>query len=130
MPGWQGQPPRPAPTPWQAPARPTFTARGVSGAPAPARFVMPSPEALGVTAPKQAAPDGQIDWRAIQARVEKLRVIRYKKQVLSEGVCVTLFLPTADPKLAQPVQARASSEGAAVLLALQAAETWTANAGR
>lgn len=69
-----------------------------------------------------------VDWNAIQARMDRLGVLRYQKERLSNGgVCVQLLLPTTDPTKAQPVEARADTEAAAVLLALQASEDWAKN---
>ena len=88
------------------------------------RFVLSSPDALGVKAQASAA---QVDWNAIQARLERLRVVTYKKNTEGPGVRVTLHLPTANPGLVQPVEAVAETEAAAALMALQAAETWAHN---
>jgi hypothetical protein len=111
------------PAAWQAQPQPVV--RGVSGDAAPARFVLSRPEVLGV----QAQP-AQMDWAAIQQRLDRLGVVRYRKNPVAGGVCVTLHLPTANPGMVQPVEASADSEGAAALLALQAAETWQQNQAR
>ena len=114
--------PQPQSPAWQA--RPPATARGVSAEPAPTRFVLSSPDVLGV---KAQAPAVHVDWTAIQARLDRLRVVSYKKKPAASGVCVTLHLPTANPGLVQPVEAQADTEAAAALLALQAAEPWMQN---
>ena len=104
--------------------------RGVSADPRPAaKFVLPSPEALGVSTslsvPQPAVPKLQVDWNQIQARMERLRVLRYEKDRQPAGVRVTLLLPTNDPTRGQPVTAHAETEAAAVAMALDAAEAWT-----
>jgi hypothetical protein len=126
------------PTQWQMPSPANLAsgvapqplpakARGVS-AEAPTKFVLPSPEVLGVTAnlnlPKQAAPTTQIDWNQIQARMDRLRVLRYQKDSLPGGVRVQMLLPTSDPTRGQPVEAQAETEAAAIVMALNAAEAW------
>ncbi|MBI3822944.1 MAG: hypothetical protein HY289_09750 [Planctomycetes bacterium] len=115
----------PQPTPWQQP--PPAKTRGVSGAMA-AKFALPSPESLGVSAylhvPAPAAAPPQVDWNQIQDRMERLGVLKYEKDRLPGGVRVVLLLPTSDPKLGQPVSAQAETEAAAVVMALDAAEAW------
>jgi len=135
----------PQPTQWQAPASPAYLAsgvprqslgtkqplpakaRGVSADP-PAKFVLPSPEALGVTANLNLrlspAPNTPVDWNQIQARMERLGVLRYEKDRQQEGVRVMMLLPTSDPTRGQPVQAQAETEAAAIVMALDAAEAW------
>ncbi len=121
----QWQVPRPAPI--QQP--PLGIARGVSQEPtAPAKFVLPSPQALGVSttfnlpAAPVAAP---VDWNQIQARIERLGVLKYEKErVGPDLIRVRLVLPTADPTLGQPVSAQGATEVAAILLALDQAENW------
>ncbi|MSQ97061.1 MAG: hypothetical protein EXR98_21255 [Gemmataceae bacterium] len=144
MPRWPiaNQPVRnlPQATPWQVPANhqlmplPAYLAtgvnpqptkaRGVSAEPVSAKFVLPSPESLGVTAHLQpAAP--VVDWNAIQARMDRLGVLRYQKDHLpAGGVRVMLLLPTIDRTKAQPVEAQAETEAAAIALALGAGEAW------
>jgi hypothetical protein len=127
----------PQSTQWQAPAYlasrvnpPQLPAkvRGVS-ADLPAKFVLPSPEALGVTAnlnlPQPAAATTRVDWNQIQSRMEQLKVLRYEKDcVPAGGVRVSMLLPTSDPMRGQPVEARAETEAAAIVMALDAAEAW------
>jgi hypothetical protein len=113
----------PAPTTWQTPP----IASVVNPRPTLARFVLPSPEALGVSVSltgAQPAPATQVDWNAVQARMERTGVLRYKKEALPGGVRVTLTLRTSDPGLGQPVVAQATSEPAAIAMALDAAEAW------
>jgi len=117
-----GVKPQPQPASWQA--RPPATARGVAADNGPSRFVLSSPDALGV---KAQAPAVQVDWSAIQTRLERLRVVTYKKNTEGPGVRVTLHLATANPGLVQPVEAVAETEAAAALMALRAAETWAQN---
>ncbi len=132
-------------TPWQAPTRmpspaslaggapsQPAKARGVSAEPVSARFMLPSPEALGVTtslsSPVQAAATAPLDWNVIQGRMDRLGVLRYQKDRLpAGGMRVLLLLPTADATKAQPVEAQADTEAAAVTLALNAAESWLRN---
>jgi hypothetical protein len=135
----------PQPTQWQAsPTRmpsPAFLASGANPRPVPAtvrgvsadpprvsKFVLPSPEALGVRTslktPATAAPTLQVDWNQIQARMERLRVLRYEKDRQAGGVRVMLLLPTSNPERGQPVTAQAETEAAAIVMALEAAEAW------
>jgi hypothetical protein len=117
------QPPQPQKDLVWQPAQPLpVKARGVAAEPAPARFVLPAPEALGVTS-SVAAPTAQVDWNQIQARMARLGVLRYRKDsVPTGGWRVTLLLPTADPMRGQPITAQGETEAAAVLLALEYAE--------
>jgi hypothetical protein len=128
----------PQPTQWQAPSNASLAA-GVAPQPLPAKvrgvsadgptvkkFLMPSPEALGVNV---SAPPlvviAAIDWTLIQSRMERLGVLQYKKSALTNGgVRVTMLLPTSNPALGQPVEAQAETEGAAIAMALDAAEEW------
>jgi hypothetical protein len=106
--------PMPAPQAQPAPLPP----------PAPPKFVLPSPEALGIAAnpPAAATP---IDWNQVHARMEKLGVLRYEKSTVpSGGVRVVLLLPMADPTRGQPVEAVAANEGNAIAAALERAEAW------
>ncbi len=121
------------PTQWQAPpqayaANPQpipATARGVpQEAPAP-KFVLPRPEALGVSADLKVAPAlapapaAQVDWNQIQARMERLGVQAYNKVRMPTGaVHVTMTLPGAN----QPLAAQGATEAAAILVVLQQAE--------
>ena len=107
--------------------------RGVSADPQPApitaKFVMPSPQALGVSTELSSRPlvplPAQVDWNQIQSRMERLGVLRFEKDRASDGVVrVRLLLPTADPTKAQPVEAQAATEAAAILLAVEHAEQW------
>lgn len=125
------------PTPWKSAPPLAHQAAGVQTQPvpvrtrgvsaeAPAKFVLPSPQALGVTvslhSPAVKAP---IDWNLIQSRLERLGVLRYEKNILSaDGVRVVLLLPTSDPAQGQPVTAHAATEAAAIVMALDAAEAW------
>jgi hypothetical protein len=127
------QPPVRQPTQWQTPpsvaANPQppipSTARGVP-AETPARFLMPRPEALGVSAslnvptatPTAPVVAPQVDWNHIQARMERLGVVGYQKMRLQTGaVHVMLTMPNV-----QPVQGQGATEAAAILAALQQAE--------
>jgi len=135
----------PQSTQWQAPLSPAYLAsgvpkqslgtrqplptkaRGVSADP-PVKFVLPSPEALGVTANLNlrppAAPNTPVDWNQIQARMERLGVLRYEKDRQQVGVRVMMLLPTSDPTRGQPVEAQAETEAVAIVMALDAAEAW------
>ena len=124
--------PAPQPTHWQNAAapvpKPPAVVRGVAPE-APAKFVLPRPEALGVStslALQQPSPQApvQVDWNQIQARMERLRVVRYNKVQQADGVHVTLLLPTGDPTMGQPFEARANNEAGAIQDALQQAEAW------
>jgi hypothetical protein len=114
------------PTQWQAPPQPIpATARGVpQEAPRPTpRFVLPRPEALGVSADLKVAPAPapatQVDWNQIQARMERLGVLSYQKVRLPTGVIhVTMTLPG----VVGPVEAQGTTEAAAILVALRQAE--------
>ena len=114
--------PAPLPTVWQ-PAELPAKVRGVSADPVPTKFVLPSPEALGVATTVSVPQAAPVDWRQIQARMERLGVLRYQKIPVPKGGCqVTLLLPTVDPARSQPVEAQGETEAAAVLLALQTAK--------
>ncbi len=120
---------------WQPPAQlasgvvaplPPAKMRGVSADP-PAKFVLPSPAALGVTTSLNlpAAQKTVVDWNQIQSRMERLRVLRYEKDGSIPGrVSVKILLPTSDPTRGQPVEAQAETEAAAIVMALDAAEAW------
>lgn len=93
------------------------------------KFVLPSPESLGVSqlsvSQPAAAPTSPVDWGVVQSRMERLRVLRYKKvDVSAQIVRVTITLPTSDPAVGQPVTAEAQTEAAAIAMALDAAEAW------
>ena len=74
-------------------------------------------EALGV-ATDLKLPTVHVDWNQIQARMERLGVVRYQKQVEAGAVRVTLVLPAGG----RPVEAQRETEAAAVVVALQQAE--------
>lgn len=117
MPQPQQAAPRPA-TAWQPPPQPAV-ARGVAPE-TPAKFVLPRPEALGVSKDVKVAPVAPptIDWKQIQARMERLGVIAYQKARLENGtIHVAMTLPGNIP-----VQAQGPTEAAALLAALQQAE--------
>ena len=111
---------QPQPAVWQ-PAQPLpVKVRGVAAEPAPTRFVLPSPEALGVATNIKMPPAPVVDWSQIQARMARLGVVRYQKNALSTGgIRVTLLLANSQT----PMEAQAETEAAAVLIALQHAET-------
>jgi hypothetical protein len=122
---------QPPPTQWQASGVPTQPAivRGVAPeAPAaPPKYVLPRPEALGVSTSLNLQPAAAppVDWTQIQTRMERVGVVGYDKDRSTPGsVRVTLTLRTADPARRQPVTAQGDTEAAAVLLALQHAEAW------
>jgi hypothetical protein len=128
----QAQPPRTQapPAQWQAsgiPKQPAIV-RGVAPEAPPPKYVLPRPEALGVSTSlnmQPAAAPVQVDWTQIQARMERVGVVGYDKDRSTPGVVrVTLTLRTADPARRQPVIAHGETEAAAVLLALQYAEAW------
>lgn len=112
------------PTQWQAPPPPIpSTARGVPQE-AQAKFVLPRPEALGISTGLKVAPTPapltHVDWNHIQARMQRLHVAAYSKARLPTGVIrVTMTLPGA----VAPVEAQGATEAAAILGALQQAET-------
>src|ERR1700722_20979448 len=91
---------QPQPTVWQ-PAQPLpVKARGVAAEPAPTKFVLPSPEALGVATNVKVPPALPVDWNQIQTRMARLGVIRYQKNALSAGgIRVTLSLATSQAPL-------------------------------
>lgn len=131
----QGKPYMPSPAGLASGATPPrpLIVRGVSQDPAPAptvkKFVMPSPEELGVATTmsltRQPAASAPIDWNALHARMERLGVLKYEKAPIpAGGVRVVLLLPTSDPTLAQPVEAVAESEASALVAALQRGEAW------
>ena len=106
---------------------PPAKVRGVMADQAP-KFALPSPAALGVSDVNVAQPNAAksaIDWKQVQARMERLNVLRYQKDRLpSGGVQVTMLLPTSDPARGQPVTAEADTEATAIVMALEAAEAW------
>jgi hypothetical protein len=109
--------PRPAPA----------VVRGVSAEPpAVKKFLMPSPEALGITAAVPAViPTAAINWGQIQTCMERLGVLQYKKTPIANGVRVSMLLPTSSPGIGQPVEAQAETEAGAIVMALDAAEEWS-----
>ena len=119
----------PQPAQWQTPAHlMPAKVRGVS-AEAPRAFALPSPETLGVSAnlnlAQPAVTKTQVDWNQIQARMERLNVLKYEKDLPQAGVIrVKMLLPTSDPTRAQPVEAQAETEAVAIVMALDAAEAW------
>ena len=136
------QQPRPAgPTQWQTAGvtapQPPAVVRGVAHE-TPKKFVLPRPEALGVstqlalhpTAAPVSTPQTTVDWNQIQARMERLRVVGYSKAAQPGGVRVMLVLPTADPSQRQPFEAQAATEAAAIQIALGQAETWVQTRGQ
>lgn len=118
----------PANMQWQAsgPAAPPAKVRGVSADPV-AKFVLPSPQALGVSTslslPQPTA--AKVDWNQIQTRMERLKVLAYDKDRPQPGVVrVKMLVATADPTRGLPVEAQAETEAAAIGMALDAAEAW------
>ena len=105
---------------WQAPGRAQTLA---------AKFVLPSPASLGVSADLNLPQARRRLPPLIGApfrRMERVGVLRYKKDPISAAaVRVTITLATNDPTLGQPVSAEATTEAAAVLMALDAAEAWS-----
>lgn len=129
----QWQPQRVPSSPQQATgaqAKPPITARGVSATPqAPAiqKFVVPGPQALGVSTslsmPEPKAAAAAVDWNQLQARMERLGVLRYQKAKAENGeVHVTMLFPTSDPTKGQPMSAQSETEAAAVVMILNHAE--------
>ena len=126
QPQWQGAQPTAYLASGVSPQPLPAKVRGVSAeTPAMPKFALPSPESLGVRVSASPAPATvQVDWKQIQSRMERLGVLRYQKNALSQGVAVSMLLPTSDPAIGQPVEAQAETEAAAILLALDAAEAW------
>jgi len=60
----------------------------------------------------------QVDWNQIQARMTRVGVVGYQKQVQAGSVRVSLSLATGG----QAVEAQGETEAAAVVMALQQAE--------
>ena len=115
---------QPQPAVWQATQPMPTKMRGVSAEPAAAKFVLPSPEALGVATKVQLPPAPAVDWTQIQARMARLGVVRYRKDPSPKGgIRATLVLPTADPLRELPIAAEGETEAAAIMIALQQAET-------
>jgi hypothetical protein len=147
MAGPMPQQPRPMPQPMaqQPPPRqqlmpqndePVTTAvRGVSGepnrpAPAPVRALppepvrIPSPEQLGVAAPRPRDPN--LDWESIRKRLHALGAVSFQLDTLPAGggfrfVC---HLATAEFGQTQGIAGQASTEAEAVNQALARAEMW------
>lgn len=124
----QWQTPAPPPPAFLATGLPPAKVRGVSADP-PKKFTLPNPEALGVTSnlnlPQAVTVKTPVDWNQIQARMERLSILRFEKDRLPGGVRVRILLPTSDPSRGQPVDAQAETEAAAIVMALDAAEAWT-----
>ena len=112
----------PRPTQWQnvnIPPPPPSVVRGVAPE-APAKFVLPRPEALGVATSIQTAPivaPVSVDWNQIQSRMERLKIVAYQKVHQGAGVRVSMTLPNQSP-----VQVEGATEAAAILVALDQAE--------
>jgi hypothetical protein len=94
--------------------------------PRPAPLTMPSPEQLGLTrAASVATADGRdaVDWNAALERVRRLGATGFHLTRLPQGGHqVTLLLPTAQADRSQYVEVTASTEAAAVRIALDRAE--------
>ncbi len=125
----------------QPPVRPydagvTTTIRGVSGesrppapAPTPPRTLppdpvsLPSPEQLGVAAPRPHDPT--LDWEAIRKRLRDLGAVSFQLDTLPDGSCrFVCHLATVEFGQTQGIEARATTEKEAVQQALSRAELW------
>ena len=79
---------------------------------------MPSPEELGIAKP--AAP---VDWPAVQARLDRLGVLKFALEKLpTDGYRFTCLVPGADPNRPRPVEAVAATEAEALRQGLEQAE--------
>ena len=108
--------------------------RGVSSdqqrpAPAPQRGLppepirIPSPEQLGVAAPRPKDPG--LDWVAIRKRLDELGAVGFQlEQLPSGGYRFICHLPTAAFGQTQGVEVQAPSEAEAVSQCLARAELW------
>ena len=96
------------------PTRPKVRAVPEDAPPPPRRIVLPSPESLGIAvAPARPA----VDWNQVQARLERLSIVRVQRDRLpSGGYRVILGMS------AHQIEATGATEAAAVLLALERAE--------
>ena len=83
---------------------------------------LPSPEALGIQAPKAVAP-AAVDWNVIHARIQRLGALGIHTDRLPQGVRVTLLLP-AGQQQTHLIEVVADSESAAVNSAVANAEAW------
>ena len=85
-----------------------------------ARVTLPSPEALGIQAPKAAV--ANVDWNAIHERLQRAGALSMHTDRLPQGFRVTLLLPAGQQT--QHIEAVAETEGAAVMAAVENAEAW------
>lgn len=135
------QQPMPRPVAQQAPAQPqrtptdapvTTAVRGVSGEPArpvpqhvspPEAVHIPSPEQLGVAAPRPHDPS--LDWESIRKRLHDLGVVSFQLDTLPDGSCrFVCQMATAEFGQTQGIEARATTEAEAVTQTLARAEIW------
>jgi hypothetical protein len=83
---------------------------------------LPSPEDLGVSAPR---PTAGADWSAALRRFDQLGATGFQLEKLPQGGCrVSCLLPTSQPGRTHRIDAQAASDGDALRLALERAEEW------
>lgn len=84
---------------------------------------LPSPEQLGVAAPRPHDPT--LDWEGIRKRLRELGAISFQVDTLPDGSCrFVCQLATAEFGQTQGIEARANTEREAVQQALVRAELW------
>jgi hypothetical protein len=91
--------------------------------PARPRIVLPTPESLGIQV-ATTTPRAAVDWNQIHARLDQLGIVNFQRDRLPEGgFRIVLALPK------QQVEGTGATEAAAMVAALQRAETLV-SAGR
>jgi hypothetical protein len=118
----RNQPPAVAAT---QPQRPIIRARVQDDDPPPRKqlspdtavLAMPSPEELGLAAPKQPAVE-EVDWPQVHNRLQQQGAVCSQRLQLQQGFRFIVILSTADKDRNQSVEADASTEAAAVRAAM------------
>jgi hypothetical protein len=83
----------------------------------PAVLAMPSPEELGLAAPRQPDSD-EIDWPLVHNRLQQQGAVCSQRLQIQEGFRFIVILSTADKDRMQRIEADASTEAAAVRAAM------------
>ncbi|MBV9121990.1 MAG: hypothetical protein JO112_01360 [Planctomycetes bacterium] len=105
---------------------PSALAAPLVAPPRPSLLKMPSPQQLGL-APAKPEEAGEVDWTTAHQRLKALGAVCFNLVQLPQGGCrFTCLLPTNQPNRSHRIEAQAASEGEAVRLALDQAETWAA----
>jgi hypothetical protein len=83
---------------------------------------LPSPEQLGVAAPKPG--EVGLDWGTVETRLQKLQPVCFQINQAQGGWKVICVLPTSLPEKTHRIETEAASRAEAVMAALQRAEQW------